>query len=59
VTYTETKTSAGYAQKWGGKWKMQLQTNTILIISNCFMEITDYQNNTDHFHHTTKTAHAL
>lgn len=59
VTYTKTKSSAGYAQKWGGKWKMQLQTNIILIICNCYMAITDYQKNTDQFHHTTKTAHAL
>jgi hypothetical protein len=59
ATYNETKSSASYAQKWGGKWKMQLQTNIILIICNCYMAITDYQNNTDQFNHTTKTAHAL
>jgi len=59
VTYTETKSSSGYAQKWGGKWKMQLQTNIILTICNCYMAITAYQNNTDQFHHITKTAHAL
>jgi hypothetical protein len=38
---------------------MQLQTNIILIIYYCYMAITDYQSNSDQFHHTTKTAHAL
>jgi len=38
---------------------MQLQTNIILIICNCYMAVTDYQNNTDQFRHTTMTAHAL
>jgi len=38
---------------------MQLQTNIFLITRNCYMAVTDFQNNTDQFHHTTMTAHAL
>lgn len=52
VTYTGTKSSASYAQKWGRKMENAITTNIILIICNCYMAVTDYQNNTEQFHHT-------